>query len=264
MIYDFYYYFRSSDSESSLNSELSALYENHILELRRRNETISANDAPQRPPRPSKSTLFEFDPLTNLQPSTSSQNNPEIKMLDDIFIVDLYGVNQNFKPNYDQCSISGDSESGEDFLNPPTPPQRFDSLADDSNFATNDMSKKNQNLNDIDSNNESKKSGWKTRLNDVWKRVPESAKNIRVGLQKDKFLDRPSLNPRAILQQKGILFRISSKSVEDLFGEFHYRWAVLSTGGLIFYADNACENPKETIPLDTILSIQFAPEKKYK
>lgn len=259
---------RSSDGESSVNSELSLLYENYLTNLHQNNEFQSdeTNESTQRRPRPSKSTIFEFDPLLNPQPSTSV-HIPEKNALDDLLELDLYGNNLNIQLNYDQYSISEDSENDE-CLNPPTPPERVDSLEDENsseNVNKPSSSTTSWYTNDGDISVDTKKTGgWMTKLNDVLKKVPESARNIRVGLQKDKFLDRPSLNSRVVHHNKGILFRISSKSVEDLFGEFHYRWAVLSSTHLIFYADNNCENPKESIPLDTILSVQLAPEKKYK
>lgn len=193
--------------------------------------------------------------------------NPETKMLDEIFQQDLYGTN-NIPPNYDQCSISGDSETGEEFLNPPTPPQRSDSLMEEVPNTSNKRTIWHTETKNEVPEQETKKHNFISKITDgmekVLKRVPEYSKGIRAGLHKDKFIDRPALNARAIYQHKGILFRVSSKSVEDLFGEFHFRWLVLANGQMTFYADNACENPKEHIPLETVLSIQFAPEKKYK
>lgn len=215
----------------------------------------------QRLERASKSTIFEFDPLFNTQTNSTLQNNNETHLLNEMFQLDLYGTNANFQPNYDTLSISGESEIGEEILNPPTPPQRSDSLLEEAPI---DSSKKTIWYSDENPETKQRTSNFFSKLNDVLKRVPESARNIRAGLQKDKFLDRPSLNSRAIYQHRGILFRISSKSVEDLFGEFHFRWLVLSNGSMTFYADNACENPKELIPLDTIISVQFASDKKYK
>lgn len=247
-----------------MNSELTQQYENFVLELHK-NMSTESNTTPQRQNRPSKSTIFEFDPLFN--PPQENAQNITVNILDEMFQLDLYGTNANIQPNYDQLSISEESDiAGEEFLNPPTPPLRTDSLADEPTISTLQIENKKTTwyADDVQETNNKRSSNIFTKINDVLKRVPESARNIKAGLQKDKFLDRPSLNSRATYQHRGILFRISSKSVEDLFGEFHFRWLVLSNGVLTFYADNACENTKEIIPLDTIISVQFAGDKKYK
>lgn len=248
--------FSSSDSEGS--SELTLRYENYILELHKKYEI------PQRPERPSKSTILEFDPLFDSSPSSSVQTSTETQILNDMFQLDLYGTNSNFEANYDALSISEESEAGEEFLNPPTPPQRTDSLAEEGTSTSDSNKKPTWYTENENPESKPRSSTFFSKLNDMLKKVPESARHITVGLQKDKFLDRPSLNSRALYQHKGILFRISSKSVEDLFGEFHFRWLVLSGGAMVFYADNACENSKEQIPLETILSVQYAADKKYK
>lgn len=242
---------------------MSQLYENYIIELHKKYETPqkAAPDAVHKLERPSRSTILEFDPLFNASSSQTVLDTNDAHMLNEMFQVDLYGTNTNFQPNYDELSLSGESETAEDFLNPPTPPQRSDSLLDE---VTAETTKKTTWYAEENVEVKHRASSFFSKLNDVLKKVPESARNIRAGLQKDKFLDRPSLNSRTMYQHKGILFRVSSKSVEDLFGEFHFRWLVLSGGTMTFYADNACENAKEFISLDTIISVQFASNKKYK
>lgn len=196
------------------------------------------------------------------EPGTSNvQNISETKLLNDLFEKGLYGG--CFSVENDDFSISEESE--EEYLNPPTPPQRFDSLAEEVSLSNVENPGKQSNsnwfANGAENTGDVKKSNWKAKLNDVLKKVPESARNIRAGLQREKFLARPSLNSRTNFDYRGILFRISSKSVEDLFGEVHYRWLTITSNGLSFYTDNTCDNLKENIPLDSILSLQFSQEK---
>ncbi|GLV33934.1 Rho GTPase activating protein at 15B [Carabus blaptoides fortunei] len=251
-----------SSGESSAYSELNLCYENYILELRKKNETVSkAVVAPRTPPRPTKSTILEFDPLVQ----KPAHANNDLVLLEQLLESDLYGNITGVDPNYDQWSITSELE-GDEYINPPTPPKRFDSLGEE-------VKTQPQTVEDKSKTNwftfdkpmaavETKKSGWMKQLNDVLKKVPESARNIR-GLYKDKCLDRPILNYRAIANHKGMLFKISRKSVEDLFGEYTFRWCVLANGILTFYTDNTCDCVKEHFSLESILSVQ-ALEKKLK
>lgn len=253
-----------SSGESSAYSELNLCYENYILELRKKYETDNKAAAPPTPPRPSKSTILEFDPLVKKPGSVPHTNNNDLVLLEQLLESDLYGNITGVDPNYDQWSITSELE-GDEYINPPTPPKRFDSLGEEARTqpVVDDKSKTNWFTSDKPTPVvESKKSGWMKQLNDVLKKVPESARNIR-GLYKDKCLDRPILNYRAISNHKGMLFKISRKSVEDLFGEYNFRWCVLASGILTFYTDNTCENVKEHYSLESILSVQ-ALEKKLK
>lgn len=64
-------------------------------------------ELPIRQERPSKSTIFEFDPLLNTESASAPQNSNETSILNDMFQLDLYGTSANFQPNYDTLSISG-------------------------------------------------------------------------------------------------------------------------------------------------------------
>lgn len=265
---------RSSDSGSlsSAYSELNSCYENFIIELRKQNEA-KEDRPPTLPSRPSKSTILEFDPLIN----QNSQNQPNNNTNNDMaFLVQILqsGLNGNgidSEINYDQLSLSSEQDMDE-YLTPPTPPKRFDSLGEEfpKSSSSEDKSKTNwfttpTNVNVVREKPqlENKKVGWMKQLNDVLKKVPESARNIRVGLQKDKTLERPMLSNITLASHKGMLFRVSRKSVEDLFGEFSFRWGVLANSAMTMYADNACDNIKEQFNLESILSVQVM-EKKLK
>lgn len=261
---------RSSDSGSlsSAYSELNSCYENFILELRKQNEA-KEDKPPALPCRPSKSTIFEFDPLMN-QPNNNANNN-DMAFLVQMLQSGLNGNGIDSEINYDQLSLSSEQDTDE-YMIPPTPPKRFDSLGEDflKSSSSEDKSKTNwfttpPNVNVVPEKPqpENKKVGWMKQLNDVLKKVPESARNIRAGLQKDKALERPMLSNITMASHKGMLFRVSRKSVEDLFGEFSFRWGVLANSAMTMYADNACDNIKEQFNLESILSVQVM-EKKLK
>lgn len=86
-------------------------------------------------------------------------------------------------------------------------------------------------------------------------------KNLR---SKESGLLRPALEPKGVVQHKGMLYKVQSGPVEDLFGEFSARWCVLENWHLVCYSDNTCDSVKEYFPMENILSIQILQDQKYK
>lgn len=255
-------------SLSEINSNCSAvekknsLYENHVI----------VNALPkQSSTRPSASVILQFDPLndtpTNSYINVSIDDNNK-KMLEELLQGDLYGDVTN-TGTYDNWSLSNDSDSGE-YLNPPPPPTRFDSLPAEevphTSTAKEDKPKSHWFTNDATSSKSNstgtefiKRPSWIKQMNGVLRKAPDVVKSIR---NKESMLLRPALGAKKIVQHKGMLYKVQSGPVEDLFGEFSGRWCVLENSNLICYSDNSCDGIKEHIPMESILSIQILLDQK--
>lgn len=236
----------------------NSLYENHVLEKKR----------------PATSLLLQFDPLNS---NANSYENvlleDDKKLLEELLQGELYG-NLSNTGTYDNWSLSNDSEPGE-FVNPPPPPTRVDSLPSDEPATPTSKEEKsqtswftNENTPNIVSrpvstaaSEASKKQSWFKQMNEVLKKAPEVVRNFR---SKDNMLLRPSLEPKGLVQHKGMLYKVQSGPVEDLFGEFSARWCVLENWHLVCYSDNTCDSVKEHFPMESILSIQILQDQKYK
>ncbi|KAF5288224.1 hypothetical protein FQA39_LY03992 [Lamprigera yunnana] len=243
-----------SDSVSHVNIR-NTLYENHIIRAPPRTKRLSK--------RPSESVILQFDPLTRTGGSYSNLN--DLKALEQLLQGDLYGTVSNVG-TLDNWSISTESEL-DDYLNPPTPPTRMDSLPEEtpsvsektkSNWFINDNVKENSKTSN--NNIESKAINWFKQVNEVLKKAPEIVKGNK---NKNNMLLRPMLSAKSVVQ-KGMLYKVTSGPVEDLFGEFTSRWCILENGSLTCFADASSDNIKENFPMDTILSIQALVDQKYK
>lgn len=254
----------ANDGPSDVNSISSgsfirqnSLYENHVLEKKR----------------PATSVLLQFDPLNN---NTNSYENvlleDDKKILEELLQGELYGNTSN-TGTYDNWSLSNDSEPGE-FVNPPPPPTRVDSLPSDEPSTPVTKEEKSQTSwftsevnpaipsRPVSTVSEvSKKQSWFKHMNEVLKKAPDVVRNLR---SKDSVLLRPSLEPKGLVQHKGMLYKVQSGPVEDLFGEFSARWCVLENWHLVCYSDNTCDSVKEHFPMESVLSIQILQDQKYK
>ncbi|KAJ8957081.1 hypothetical protein NQ318_007294 [Aromia moschata] len=249
------------DHNSNISSASSleirnSLYENH--------EIISQVSTPSRP---SKSIIFQFDPLTK----TSNGNNVDrifsecatgqsndMKFLEELLQGDLYG-NISSAHTIDEWSISNESEN-EEVFNPPTPPMRVDSLPEEeqdqcsnsksrTNWFTNETSRQSQ--------TENKKLSW-------FKQVLEKAPEVVRGMKnKDNMIERPPIGVKSFIQKRGMLYKVQGGPVEDLFGEYSGRWCILENSNFLCYSDNSCNNLKEHFPAQSLLSIQILQDKKY-
>lgn len=234
----------------------NSLYENHMIEKKR----------------PATSVLLQFDPLNN---NTNSYENvlleDDKKLLEELLQGELYGNISN-TGTYDNWSLSNDSEPGE-FVNPPPPPTRVDSLPSDEPATPTTKEKSQTSWFTSESNpptpsrpvstvsEASKRPSWFRQVNEVLKKAPEVVRNFR---SKDNMLLRPSLEPKGLVQHKGMLYKVQSGPVEDLFGEFSARWCVLENWHLVCYSDNTCDSVKEHFPMESVLSIQILQDQKYK
>lgn len=187
---------------------------------------------------------------------------------------DLYGSISNIS---DSWSISNESETDE-FLNPPPPPTRIDSLPDEeqppslhqrlepvspspstkskTNWFTSPSTSAAATNAEKSQSDQKKNSKW-------WNQILEKAPGL-ISKNKGNIVDRPLLKVKTNIQKKGMLYKITSGPVEDLFGEYSGRWCVLENSNLSCYADSSCLNMKEQFQAVNILSIQLVPEFKYK
>lgn len=245
----------------------NSLYENHVVVQKR----------------PATSVLLQFDPLNN-NSKTSYENvllEDDKKLLEELLQGELYG-NLSNTGTYDNWSLSNDSEPGcggggvGEFVNPPPPPTRIDSLPSDepstpsaitkvekaqTNWFTNDINPvlPTRPLSTISET--PKRPSWLKQVNEVLKKAPDVVRNLR---SKDNMLLRPSLEPKGLVQHKGMLYKVQSGPVEDLFGEFSARWCVLENWHLVCYSDNTCDSVKEHFTMESVLSIQILQDQKYK
>ncbi|KAK4876934.1 hypothetical protein RN001_009440 [Aquatica leii] len=242
-------------SETSTHIDIrNTLYENHTVRPPPRTKKLNK--------RPTESVIVQFDPLTEVNTSNYTNLN-DLRALEVLLQGDLYGTISNVG-TVDNWS-SSESEV-EEFLNPPTPPTRFDSLSEESLnvsektkstwFHTDGTNTKAATSN----NNEFKAISWFKQVNEVLKKAPEIVKGNK---QKSNVLMRPMLSMK-VVPQKGMLYKITSGPVEDLFGEFTSRWCILENANFICYADAWTTNIKENFSMDTILSVQALVDQKYK
>lgn len=260
---------RRKKRESAISMEVmrqNSMYENWTLPFQSSKSLVPvketvANDAEM--PRPSKSTIYEFDPL---QVSTSPQRydgvSNELLLLESFLIGDTYGTivaSDTTEDSFEFCES--------DYFNPPTPPERSDSLFPDT---------KTTKLNVV---NKDRNSNWfvSTDNNDM-KSVPEEEnKSTNSVMQKFthilKFeklnksskpvppkvecVERPPVNSLPVPYFSGLLTRIVSGVVEDLFKNSQTRFCVLSDQKLMCYSDPTNSILKEAYTLDNIYSVQI-------
>lgn len=173
----------------------------------------------------------------------------------------------------DDWSISNESES-DDIVNPPTPPVRVDSLPEEEDDEVRSQTKDNSKLaasksktnwftNDASASpnlGENKKLSWFKQMKEALEKAPEVVRGMK---NKDNVVQRAALGSTNFVQKRGMLYKVQSGPVEDLFGEYSGRWCVLENSNVICYSDNTCQHLKEHFPAQNILSIQILQDKKY-
>lgn len=204
----------------------------------------------------------------------------DIKMLEELLQGDLYG-NISSVLTLDDWSISNDSEIMDDFINPPSPPVRFDSLPEEeltlttsqpttpreksrtswftattTSIAAVTSSKSNSNVDGT-----RKLTSWIQQVKDVLEKTPDVVRGVR---NRDTTVQRPELSYMNFVHKKGMLYKVQSGPVEDLFGEYSGRWCILEKLTFICYSDNSCDTVKENFPAASILSIQILQDSKFK
>ncbi|KAM3969013.1 rhoGAP_ARAP and RA_ARAPs domain-containing protein RhoGAP15B [Aphomia sociella] len=218
-------------------------------------EVRNKNDAHERP---SQSTIFEFDPL-NMSSRTKKYDglSNELLLLESFLIGDTYGSIIG-TDTHDELLEFTESE----YYNPPTPPERSDSLFPMGETET------RENNNDVppaENNNTVKpvtndvrkshsvihKFSQMLKLDNV---LHKSTKQDNTNVQ---IIERPSINTSQMPYYCGIITRIVSTVGEDLFKNSHSRYCVLSDQKLMCYTDPTNSVLKEAYTLDNVHSIQL-------
>ncbi|XP_022910066.1 arf-GAP with Rho-GAP domain, ANK repeat and PH domain-containing protein 2 [Onthophagus taurus] len=244
----------------------NSIYENHEIETRCKDETH----------RVAESVILQFDPLRESTYANEAAGNEELLNLERLLLGDLC---ETVTPanTIDDWSCSTESDI-EEYINPPAPPERHDSLPSressplpkrkepakekERESKTNWYTSDNVNINSTPTaSTKNSKLNLLKHVNDVLKKAPQL---VRGKSSKDSYLARPSLNTRNAGHQRGLLYKVTNGPVEDLFGEFNSRWCTLEGQLFLCHTDNTCNTIKENFPMVNILSIQLLEDQKYK
>ncbi|KAJ8736874.1 hypothetical protein PYW07_000145 [Mythimna separata] len=218
-------------------------------------------------PRASKSTIYEFDPL---QSSTSPKKyegvSNELLLLESFLIGDTYGTIVA-SDNTDDSFEFYESE----YFNPPTPPERSDSLFNEpkpttkinvvekdrnSNwFVTTDTETKT--VSSVTEDENKSTSSMMHKFSHMLKFEKLGNRTSKIVTQKVDCVERPPVNSLPVPYFSGMLTRIVSGVVEDLFKNSQTRYCVLSDQKLMCYSDPTNSVLKEAYTLDNIYSVQI-------
>ncbi|KAH1008777.1 uncharacterized protein LOC109539383 isoform X1 [Dendroctonus ponderosae] len=261
-------------SNVSAESHSNSMYENHVVPRRQTQEKEDKIRA-------SNSVLMQFDPLNH---ESSGTQFSEMNLLQELLQEDLYGdISESYTVDEGDWSVSNESDSGE-FLNPPTPPMRFDSLPEEESKETEKSvsdSLETEKTSSKYQHETKSRSNWytdthlapsrpptierkKSWLNQVKKHVLVKAPDVFKSKTSDNLVERPVLGGKHFVNKRGMLYKVQGGPVEEIFGEYSGRWCVLENADLFCYADNTCLHLKEHFPAANILSIQLLQDAKYK
>ncbi|KAF9817203.1 hypothetical protein SFRURICE_013991 [Spodoptera frugiperda] len=260
---------RRKKRESAVSMEVmrqNSMYENWTLPFQSSKSSVPVketvlNDAEL--PRPSKSMIYEFDPL---QASTSPQRydgvSNELLLLESFLIGDTYGTivaSDTTEDSFEFCES--------DYFNPPTPPERSDSLFPDTKSPKINVVDKDRNSNwfvstdnnDVKSVSEEENKSTNSVMQKFshilkFEKLNKSSKPVP---QKVECVERPPVNSLPVPYFSGLLTRIVSGVVEDLFKNSQTRFCVLSDQKLMCYSDPTNSILKEAYTLDNIYSVQI-------
>ncbi|XP_026500877.2 arf-GAP with Rho-GAP domain, ANK repeat and PH domain-containing protein 2 [Vanessa tameamea] len=220
-------------------------------------------------PRPSKSTIYEFDPLTSSVTSAQKYEgvSNELLLLESFLIGDTYGtIVSTDSGNDDVVYDIGES----DYFNPPTPPERFDSLLPDETLcktiSSSPTTDKEKNANWYVSNdsgavvptegNVKHSNSMMQRFSNMLKFDNVLNKSNKQTSQKVEVVQRPPINNLPVPYYSGILNKVVS-GVEDLFKNSQNRYCVLSDQKLMCYTDPTNSILKEAYTFENIYCLQL-------
>lgn len=220
--------------------------------------------------RPSKSTIYEFDPLNSSSNSSRYDGvSNELLLLESFLIGDTYGTIVTTDNNDDNFEDYGEV----DYYNPPTPPERSDSLIPleaETKPATAPVADKDRNSNwfitDIDTKSvasledetkltnsmKQRFSHMKLKLDNVLHKTSKQNQMLKVDV-----VEKPPLSTLPVNYYSGLLTKGVSGVVEDLFKNSQSRYCVLSDQKLMCYTDPTNSVLKEAYTLDSINSLQI-------
>ena len=251
----------------------NSMYENWTLPFQSTSNNTARSIPPKEvaplhadQPRPSKSTIYEFDPLqTSKSPKKYDGVSNELLLLESFLIGDTYGTIVASDSTDDSFEFY-ESE----YFNPPTPPERTDSLFNETKPTTKlNVVDKDRNSNwfvtadaEIKSVTSVTEDDNKS-TNSVMQKFSHMLKfeklnrTSKVVTQKVDCVERPPVNSLPVPYFSGILTRIVSGVVEDLFKNSQTRYCVLSDQKLMCYSDPTNSVLKEAYTLDNIYSVQI-------
>uniref|UniRef100_A0A2A4JJ61 PH domain-containing protein n=1 Tax=Heliothis virescens TaxID=7102 RepID=A0A2A4JJ61_HELVI len=243
----------------------NSMYENWTLPFQSstRTKTPTKEDLTNiEPKKASKSTIYEFDPL---QSSTSTQKydgvSNELLLLESFLIGDTYGTivaSDNTEDSFEFYES--------EYFNPPTPPERTDSLFNDTKPTKLNVVDKDRNSNwfvTTDADTKSLAEDDTKPTNSVMQKFSHMLKFEKLNKsskpvpQKIEYVERPPVNTLPVPYFSGMLTRIVSGVVEDLFKNSLTRYCVLSDQKLMCYSDPTNSILKEAYTLDNIYSVQI-------
>lgn len=246
----------------------NSMYENWTLPFQsskarssKNNEADTFAAAAAEAPRASKSTIYEFDPLqtTKLAQKYDGVSN-ELLLLESFLIGDTYGtiVATESTENTDDFDFD---ES--DYFNPPTPPERLDSLFPEERPNVIDKDRNSNWFVAADGDTKSITEDETKSTNRVMQKFSHMlkfeklSKSSKAPPVKVELVERPPVNSLPVPYFSGILTKIVSGVVEDLFKNSQTRYCVLSDQKLMCYTDPTNSILKEAYTLDNIYSIQI-------
>lgn len=218
---------------------------------------------PEVRPRPSQSTIYEFDPLnaSTSAPKYKGISN-ELLLLESFLIGDTYGT---------VVAIDNDEDILEyvenDYFNPPSPPERFDSLAEldrqDTTTAVVNESHSNWYVTAHDTVNKTPDVEVK-RSNSMIQKFSRRLKldnvlhkPVKLNDPEISIVERPPINHLPAPHFSGNIMRtVAPALVEELFKTNQSRYCVLSDQKLVCYSDPTNALVKEVHLLSSIYCVQ--------
>ncbi|XP_041987052.1 arf-GAP with Rho-GAP domain, ANK repeat and PH domain-containing protein 2 [Aricia agestis] len=209
--------------------------------------------------RPSKSTIYEFDPLNKCTTEEKFNGISNENLLLEYFLVgDTYGTIVSNETSGDDHNYEFDER---EYFNPPTPPERFDSLLFN-DISVETPAKKNScwyddesTISDID---ETKPSGSMIqRFSSMLKKDKVATKLNKQGVDKINLVERPAINILPVQYYSGMITKVVSGVVEDLFRNSQTRFCSLSDKKLMCYTDPTNSILKESYTLESITVVQI-------
>lgn len=217
-------------------------------------------------PRPSHSTICEFDPLHTCPTSLSNNGiSNELLLLESFLIRNTYGTAVSIDNSEDILEYV---ES--DYFNPPSPPERFDSLVemDQQDTAAAAPTQRQSNWyvteggkDDVPAmvevkrtNSMMQKFSRKLKLNNV---LHKAKVEVKLNDSEIKVVERPPISDLPAPYFSGTIMKtVAPGLVEELFKSGQSRYCVLSEQKLACYSDPTNGIVKEIYHLNTICCVQ--------
>ncbi|XP_026747515.1 arf-GAP with Rho-GAP domain, ANK repeat and PH domain-containing protein 2 [Trichoplusia ni] len=257
---------RRKKRDSALPVEImknNTMYENWVLPTQASasttptSPTTDAESFDEEPQKPRQSTLYEFDPLQSRSSTKKFEGmSNELLLLESFLIGDTYGTIVA-SDNTDDTFEFYES----DYFNPPTPPERSDSLFNEPKPSIIDKDSSSHWFVDGDTKSvteeDTKSTNTVMRKFSHMLKFEKLNKTVKPAVQKVDCVERPPVNSMLVPYFSGLLTRIVSGVVEDLFKNSQTRYCVLSDQKLMCYSDPTNSVLKEAYTLDSIYSVQI-------